>query len=71
MISDLFHKALKAFDFGGKRAEDCFRRVDFAVLDLTAGKYNVREFARNFDDFYRDEEERKTDPNNSQKKKES
>ena len=41
------------------------------MLDLTAGKYNVREFARNFDDFYRDEEERKTDPNNSQKKKES
>lgn len=47
------------------------RRLDFAVLDLTAGKYNFREFARNFDDFYRDEEERKTDPNNSQKKKES
>ena len=71
VISDLFHKALKAFDFGGKRAEECFRSVDFAVLDLTAGKYNFREFARNFDDFYRDEEERKTDPNNSQKKKES
>lgn len=61
VISDLFHKALKAFDFDGKRAEDCFRSVDFAVLDLTAGKYNFREFARNFENFYRDEEERKTD----------
>ncbi len=61
VISDLFRKALKAFDFDGKRAEDCFWRVDFAVLDLTARKYNFREFARNFEDFYRDEEERKTD----------
>lgn len=61
VISDLFHKALKAFDFGGKRAEDCFRRVDFAVLDLTARKYNFREFARNFENFYREEEDRKPD----------
>ena len=59
VISDLFFQALKEFRFDGKRAEDYFRRVDFAVLDLTAQKYNFREFSRNFENYYRHEDERK------------
>ncbi|MBO5573120.1 MAG: TIGR02452 family protein, partial [Clostridium sp.] len=55
VVSDLFYKALKEFDYDGMREKDMFRRIDFAVLDRTEEKYNFREFSRNFADFYREE----------------
>ena len=61
IISDLFYKALKEFDFDGMRGSDMFRRIDFAVLDRTSKQYNFRQFSRNFSDFYRDENEEETD----------
>ena len=56
VVSDLFYKALKEFDYDGMREKDMFRRIDFAVLDRTADKYNFNEFSRNFSDFYREED---------------
>lgn len=55
LVSDLFYKALKEFDYDGMRAKDFFRRVNFAVLDKTLEQYNYKEFERNFADFYREE----------------
>ena len=37
------------------KAKDFFRRIDFAVLSRSADQYNYKEFARNFNDFYREE----------------
>lgn len=56
LVSDLFYKALKEFNYDGMRAKDFFRRIDFAVLDKTPGQYNFNEFNRNFEHFYRDED---------------
>lgn len=56
VVSDLFYQAMKGFAYGGMEAEDFFERIDFAVLDSSADQYNYREFARNFTDFYRDED---------------
>ena len=56
MVSDLFYKALKGFDFDGMKAKDLFRRIDFAVLDRTPDQYNFKEFSRNFSNFYREED---------------
>lgn len=56
LVSDLFYKALKEFDFDGMRESDMFRRIDFAVLDFSPSSYNFEEFARNFTHFYRDED---------------
>lgn len=56
VVSDLFYKALKEFNFDGMRAKDFFCRIDFAVLDRTPGQYNFKEFYRNFAHFYRDED---------------
>jgi len=56
LVSDMFYKALKEFNFDGMGAKDFFRRIDFAVLDRTPGQYNFNEFNRNFEHFYRDED---------------
>ncbi len=56
LVSDLFYKALKEFNYDGMRAKDFFRRIDFAVLDKTSEQYNFNEFNRNFHHFYRDED---------------
>ena len=56
VVSDLFYKALKEFDYDGMKAKDFFRRIDFAVLSRSADQYNYKEFARNFSDFYRAED---------------
>lgn len=56
LVSDLFYKALKEFNYDGMTAKDFFRRIDFAVLDRTPGQYNFNEFNRNFEHFYRDED---------------
>ncbi len=56
LVSDLFYKALKEFNFDGMMAKDFFRRIDFAVLDKTPEQYNFNEFNRNFEHFYRDED---------------
>ena len=55
-VSDLFYKALKEFDYDGMKAKDFFRRIDFAVLDRSSKQYNFNEFNRNFEYFYRDED---------------
>ena len=58
VVSDLFCRALKEFDFDGMKHGDVFRQIDFAVLSRDAQQYNFREFYRNFggDNFYRAEE---------------
>ena len=56
VVSDLFYKALKEFDFDGMKEHDLFRRIDFAVMDHTKEQKNFNEFSRNFRDFYRDED---------------
>ena len=55
LVSDLFYKAMKDFDYDGMSLKDFFRRIDFAVLDNTKDKYNYNEFMRNFGNFYREE----------------
>ena len=57
VVSDLFYKALKEFDYDGMQAKDFFRRIDFAVMDHSHDQYNFKEFSRNFTDFYRDEDD--------------
>ena len=52
VVSDLFYKALKEFDFDGMKSKDMFRRIDFAVLDRSKDKYNFNEFSRNFRRFH-------------------
>ncbi len=48
LVSDLFYKALKEFNFDGMREKDMFRRIDFAVLSRDPEQYNFKEFYRNF-----------------------
>ena len=57
VVSDLFYKALKEFEFDGMREKDLFRRIDFAVLSNSPEQYNYKEFYRNFGgkNFFRDE----------------
>ncbi len=57
VVSDLFYKALKEFNFDDMREKDCFRSIDFAVLSRSANLYNFKEFSRNFSCFYRDEDQ--------------
>ena len=68
LVSDLFYKALKEFNYDGMRAKDFFRRIDFAVLDRTPGQYNFNEFNRNFEHFYRDEDNAEIERAEKQKK---
>lgn len=56
VVSDLFYKALKEFDYDGMKENDLFRRIDFAVMDHSEDLYNFKEFSRNFSRFYRDED---------------
>ena len=39
------------------KEKDMFRRIDFAVMDHSSEQYNYKEFARNFDHLYRDEDQ--------------
>ncbi len=71
VVSDLFYKALKEFDFDGMKEKDMFRRIDFAVMDNSADQYNFREFSRNFNHFYRDEDQAATDRAQNKKKEKS
>ena len=61
VVSDIFYKALKEFDFDGMKENDMFRSIDFAVLSTSDNHYNYDEFARNFSDFYRDEDQKEID----------
>ena len=61
VVSDLFYKALKEFNFDGMRESDMFRRIDFAVLSRSEEQYNFNEFNRNFAHFYRDEDQAEID----------
>ena len=56
IVSDLFYKAMKEFDYDGMKLVDFFRRIDFAVLDRSGNSYNFKEFSRNFSNFYREED---------------
>ena len=49
-------KPMKHHIIDGMEAKDFFRRIDFAVLSRSADQYNYKEFARNFSDFYREED---------------
>jgi len=60
VVSDLFYRAMKDFNRDGMALEDCFRRIDFAVLDRSSRQYNFKHFARNFNDFYREEDNAET-----------
>lgn len=51
VVSDLFCRSIKEFKYAGKKAEDYFRSIDFAVLDHSRDQYNFREFSRNFKKF--------------------
>lgn len=55
LVSDLFYKALKEFNFDGMRAASFFQRIDFAVT-ARSSDYNFNEFSRNFSNFYRAED---------------
>ncbi len=57
VVSDIFYRVLKEFDFDGMRTKDCFRRIDFAVLSRGAEQYNYKQFLRNFGHYYRDEDD--------------
>lgn len=61
IVSDLFYRALKEFNYDGMREKDMFRRIDFAVLSRSADQYNFKEFSRNFSHFYRDEDQKEID----------
>ncbi len=61
LISDLFYKALKNIEYNGNKENILFRRIDFAVLSRSATQYNYKQFLRNFEDFYRDENKAQTD----------
>lgn len=61
IVSDLFYKALKEFDYDGMKEKDMFRRIDFAVMDHSEDQYNFKEFSRNFSYFYRDEDQKEID----------
>lgn len=52
LVSDLFARAMREMKIGGKPVENCFRRVDFAVLDRSNRQYNFTHFSRNFNHFY-------------------
>ena len=69
IVSDLFYKALKELDFDGMNESSLFRRIDFAVLSRSEDRYNYRHFARNFSDFYRDEDRKESDAVLAKKKK--
>ncbi len=60
VVSDLFYRAMKEFNYDGMTLKDFFKRIDFAVLDRSSSQYNFKEFARNFGNFYRDEDEMET-----------
>ena len=60
IVSDLFYKVLRRFDYGGMKEKNMFRRIDFAVPDHTADQYNFKEFSRNFAHCYRDEDQTET-----------
>ena len=68
VVSDLFYKALKEFDYDGMKEKDMFRRIDFAVMDHSADQYNFKEFSRNFSNFYRDEDQAEIDRASEKKK---
>ena len=61
VVSDLFYKALKEFDYDSMKEKDMFRRIDFAVMDHSDDQYNFKEFSRNFDHFFRDEDQEEID----------
>ena len=69
VVSDLFYRALKEFDYDGMKESDMFRRIDFAVMDHSTDQYNFREFSRNFNHFYREEDQKAADSALDKKKK--
>lgn len=67
VVSDLFYKALKEFNYDGMSAESFFRRIDFAVT-ARSSDYNFHEFSRNFAYFYREEEAADVEENKRKKR---
>jgi uncharacterized protein (TIGR02452 family) len=48
VVSDLFAQAMRTFRFGDRARDQCFRSMDFAVLDRAPNQYNFKQFAWNF-----------------------
>ena len=48
VVSDLFYKAVQEFSCSGRKSEQLFDSIDFAVLCRPDKDYNYREFCRNF-----------------------
>lgn len=48
LVSDLFYKAITEMDIAGKKAENYFKKIHFAVLCRSYETYNFKEFNRNF-----------------------
>lgn len=44
VVSGLFFLDFKEFDFDEMKENDMFCRIDFAVLECTAGQNNFKEF---------------------------
>ena len=60
IVSDMFCRALKEFDYAGKKAENYFYGIHFAVLSPFTDSYNFIEFSRNFSDYYGDKKAAQT-----------
>ena len=61
IVSDIFYKVLKEFDYDGMKESDMFSSIIFAVMDHSENQYNYKEFCRNFTNFYRDEDKAEKD----------
>lgn len=48
IVSDLFYRALKEFDWDGLKVNDLFHRIVFAIRSRGEESYNFLEFKRNF-----------------------
>ena len=52
LVSSFFYQALSKFHLHGLKAENFFKRIDFAVLDKSISQYNYLHFHEKFDNYY-------------------
>ncbi|MBR5427608.1 MAG: TIGR02452 family protein [Clostridia bacterium] len=48
LVADLFARALREIRLDGKKADELFEKISFAVLSRSPDQYNFRQFYRNF-----------------------
>ena len=61
LVSDLFYKAFKNIEYCGMDEALLFHHIEFAVLSRNPQGYNYRQFLRNFENFYREEDSKEMD----------